>query len=295
MYRVPSHAWKALKKKAPNLTFRDVKDKALEQWDLNYLEQSMLYGCLKEASTAREIRIKQEASIVRERLFKHTSSRQKWPKKLIPGSAVEKRQNENKIIYEGRLPNTFIKQRDIYDLFIRQLVAPMNPFRSRIEANLGIEVDWTAIDKTKLFISTQMESFMWRSCHGLVYTNKDYTRFGVKDNESCHCGEVQTLKHLMVHCERSKRLFANFQVQFNLQEELTETERLMGIDPTKVRTKAILKKLAILRNVIVMSNYHEEIPRWEKVLHEIDRVYVLEFAVANQRDKLPSHFKSWGM
>ena len=82
---------------------------------------------------------------------------------------------------------------------------------------------------------------------------------------------------------------------YKLQEKLTETEKLMGIDPTRTRTKAVLKKLAILRNAIIMSNYRDETLRWEKVLHEIDRVYTQEFAVANRKDKLPSHFKSWDM
>ena len=239
--------------------------------------------------------MKKEASNIRERLFNKTTSRQKWPRRLVPGSAIDKRHNENQITYSEKLPNSFIKQRQIYDLFMSQLVPPLNPFRSKVEANLGIIVDWSTIDKAKLFISTKLESFAWRSTHGLVYTNKNYKRFGVKEEEKCQCGEVQTLEHLMIDCQRSKQLFANFQVQYKLQEELTETEKLMGIDPTKTRTKAVLKKLAILRNAIIMSNYRDEILRWEKVLHEIDRVYTQEFAVANRRDKLPSHFKSWDM
>ena len=87
----------------------------------------------------------------------------------------------------------------------------------------------------------------------------------------------------------------NFQVQYKLHEELTDTEKLMGIDPTKLRTKATLKRLAILRNAIIMSNFRDEVLRWERVLHEVDKVYTCEFAVANRRDKLPSHFKSWDM
>ena len=90
-------------------------------------------------------------------------------------------------------------------------------------------------------------------------------------------------------------LFANFQVQFKMQEKLTDTEKLMGIDPTVQRTKGLLKKLAILRNEIIMSNYRDEVLRWSMVLHKIDRTYTLEYAVANRHEKLHMHFKSWDM
>ena len=69
----------------------------------------------------------------------------------------------------------------------------------------------------------------------------------------------------------------------------------MGIYPTKSRTKATLKKLAILRNAIIMSNYRDENLRWEMVLAKIDKVYVSEYAVANRQERLPIHFKSWDM
>ena len=160
---------------------------------------------------------------------------------------------------------------------------------------MGIRVDWKAIDKTKVFISTKYQSFWWRSLHGLVYSNRDYKRFGVKEDEKCQCGETQTLVHLMADCQRSKQLFANFQVQYSLKENLTDCEKIMGIDPTKARTKAVLKKLAILRNAIIMSNYRDEILRWEMVLAKIDKVYVNEYAVAYRQEKLPMHFKSWDM
>lgn len=83
------------------------------------------------------------------------------------------------------------------------------------------------------------------------------------------------MTHLMVDCHNSKNLFANFQVQFCLEEKLTDCEKMMGIDPTKTRTKAVLKKLAILRNAIIMSSYRDEVLRWETVLEKIDRCYAV--------------------
>ena len=282
-----------IKKKEPNITFRQVEEDLLDDTSLNYLEKGMLYSSLNKASISRDDNFKKEAIAIRERLFHKITSRQKWPKRLIPGSAVEKRDNENQLAYEGKLPSSFVKQRQIYDLFMSQLVPPLNPFRSKIEGSLGVVVDWRALDKTKLFISTKYQSFCWRSLHGLVYTNRDYKRFGVKEEETCQCGETQNLTHLMVECQRSKQLFANFQVQFKLKEGLSNCEKIMGIDPTKTRTKAILKKLAILRNCIIMSNFRDETVRWEMVLAKIEQVYVQEYAVANRQERLPMHFKSW--
>ena len=176
-----------------------------------------------------------------------------------------------------------------------QLVPPLNPFRSKIELRLGDVVDWKKIDNLKLFVSTKFSSFYWRSTHGLIYSNKDYKRFGVKEDETCQCGELQSLEHLMIECRASRQLFANFQVQYKLQENLSECEKLMGIDPTIQRTKGVLKKLAILRNAIIMSNYRDEVLRWPMVLNKIDKVYVLEYAIADRQEKLPLHFSSWDM
>jgi len=286
---------KTVQKKAPTITFFQVKEKLITDTSLNFLEKAMLYTSLNKAVTAREDSIKREACLIRERLFHKTTSRQKWPKRLVPGSAVEARYNETSVRYEGRKPSSFTKQRDIYNLYMSQLVPPMNKFRSRIEANLGIVVDWKSIDKSKLFISTKFQSFYWRSTHGLIYANKDYKRFGVKEEDKCHCGETQSLHHLVIECQRSKRLFANFQVQYKLKDNLTETEMLMGIDPTVQRTKAVLKKLSILRHAIITHNHRDEVLRWSMVLHKVEQEYLREYGVANKRDKLSSHFKSWNM
>ena len=53
----------------PNLTFKQVREKQLDISDLNYLKKAMLYGGIKEASAARETRMKKKAAIFRERDF----------------------------------------------------------------------------------------------------------------------------------------------------------------------------------------------------------------------------------
>lgn len=176
-----------------------------------------------------------------------------------------------------------------------RLVPRMNPFRSKIEASLGTQVNWQDIDSKKIFIDSKHQSFMWRSLHGLLYTNKEYKRFEVKDSSKCACGEEQNLEHVMLLCQRYKRLFANFERQYDLTSKLSNIEKLMGIDPTIKRSISIYKKLNILRKAIIQSNHHDEVLRWNRVLHKIDLVYVQEYSIANKNDKIPQHFKAWGM
>ena len=231
-----------------------------------------------------------------QRLFNKTSSGLKWPKgKLVPGSALEMRDKENRSVYVGKKPSELHKQREIYQLFMSRLVPRMNPFRSKIEASLGTQVNWQDIDSKKIFIDSKHQSFMWRSLHGLLYTNKEYKRFEVKDSSKCACGEEQNLEHVMLLCQRYKRLFANFERQYDLTSKLSNIEKLMGIDPTIKRSISIYKKLNILRKAIIQSNHHDEVLRWNRVLHKIDLVYVQEYSIANKNDKIPQHFKAWGM
>ena len=88
----------------------------------------MLYSSLAKASCEREDSLKKEAQAVRERLFHKVTSRQKWPKQLIPGSPVQVRDDENRLEYNGKHPSTFVKQRQVYELYISQLVPPLHPF-----------------------------------------------------------------------------------------------------------------------------------------------------------------------
>ena len=74
----------------------------------------------------------------------------------------------------------------------------------------------------------------------------------------------------MIECRASRKRFANLQVEYELQENLSECEKLIGIDQTIWRTKDVLEKLAIARYAIIMSNYHDEVLRWPMVLNKID-------------------------
>ena len=293
---LPSQVRRAIRLKAPTLTFGEVRTKQFSEYKLNFLECGAVFNSLKEAEIAWDNKIKEIVKNTRERLFNKTTSRIKWPKgKTVPGSALNMREKENESIYGGILPSSLGKQRQIYQLLISQLVPRMNPFRSRIEATLGIQVRWEEIDRMNIFVDSKYQSFIWRSTHGLLYTNKEYKRFDVKEESKCPCGEEQTLEHIMLQCRRSQHLFANFEKQYCLSEKLSDCEKLMGIGPNKERSISIYKKLNILRKAIIQSNYRDEILRWNTVLYKIDEEYVKEYAIAHKNDRMLQHFKAWDM
>ena len=134
---------------------------------------------------------------------------------------------------------------------------------------------------------------MWKSTHGLLYTNKDYARFQIKNDNLCHCGAEQNLEHIMINCRRTKCLFANFERQYELTEKLSDCEKIMGIDPNVKRSTAFYKRLNILRRTILQFNFRDEVLRWEAVLDKIDQAYVQEYSIADKNDTLAQHFKAW--
>ena len=75
----------------------------------------------------------------------------------------------------------------------------------------------------------------------------------------------------MIDCKNSHKLFANFQREYKT-DDITEVEKLMGIDPNKPRSKGILKKLAILRREVLLHNHRDEVLRWPTVVKKIEDV-----------------------
>ena len=67
----------------------------------------------------------------------------------------------------------------------------------------------------------------------------------------------------------------------------------MGIDPEMGRPKLILKKLGILRRMIYLSNHRDEQPRWGIFLDLIEKVYTMEYSIAERNDRILQHLKFW--
>ena len=54
-------------------------------------------------------------------------------------------------------------------------------------------------------------------------------------------------------------------------------------------------KINILRKCIYDAVHAETILRWEDVLCAVERLYVIEYAIADKTDTMLKHFKSWEM
>ena len=181
----------------------------------------------------------------------------------------------------------------IYRLHIDNIIPPPHPFRNKIDAEYGPQ-NWELVDKQKFSTYSKAQAFQWRSTHGKLYANKHFKAMRVKESAKCSfCDEeIQTLKHLFIECQVVKNLFACFEKKYN-QEKISPLERLIGFDQEIKRTKLIMKKLGILRQMIYSHNHKEEKPRWENYLEQVDRVYCYEYSISDKNGSVMQHLKIW--
>ena len=78
-------------------------------------------------------------------------------------------------------------------------------------------------------------------------------------------------------------------------DPFTHLEKLIGQDPNKSRHPKVLKVLGIARRMIHLSNHRDELPRWEMIQAEVERMYTIEYAIANKNGMMKKHFTLWGM
>ena len=80
---------------------------------------------------------------------------------------------------------------------------------------------------------------------------------GFKKNAECsYCDEKsQSINHLFLDCNYTQQLFACFKRQFKMDRNLTDIEKLIGMDPSQYMSKLLRKKLNILRRLIYQKNY----------------------------------------
>ena len=170
-----------MKKKCPQLTFalagQDLPD------SLNFLEKAQV---MSEIHKAEENFIRQ-CDLVRHE-SRQSMHKQlnciKWPKPTYSKTGEPREIGEGRIKdhiawleekTDGTVWESLKTQRSIYWLHIAQIITPSQPFRSKMDALLG-PIDWERIDKGKTSIYSKQEAFQWRSTHGKLYANNDFTR-----------------------------------------------------------------------------------------------------------------------
>ena len=215
----------------------------------------------------------------------------KWKNKMIPGSSARAQETMLEERHNDHI-TTYKKQKQRYWLAVDQVITPVLNFRQQFD-----NMDWEKVDKEKIFTHSKYRAFMWKSSHGKLYGNKDFVRFGLKDDEKCElCNEPrQTFVHLMTECSKTQCLFANLEVHLKLEDKWTDKEKLIGMDPEKKRSKGQLKKLNILRKVIYDCNREEVTPKWEKYLTNAETIYTMEYVISDKNDTVFKCLQSWDM
>ena len=289
-----------LRRKSPNLTFEQAKLELPHV--LNFLEKNQVRKGISQAETNLR---KQKDHIAYEsrKCIQADLNCVKWQKPKYNSSGELREIGMGRLrTHQEWLNATRADQdfgylnslRSLYRLHIDNIIPPPHPFRNKIDAEYGPQ-NWELVDKQCFSTYSKAQAFQWRSTHGKLYANKHFKAMGIKESSRCSfCEEEsQTLNHLFIDCQTVKNLFACFEKKYD-QEKISSLERLIGFDPEIKRSKLIMKKLSILRQIIYKCNHKEEKPRWDHFQDLVDRVYTYEYAIADKNNRILQHLKIWG-
>ncbi len=281
---------KLVKHKIPGTTITDAE---IGTWsDLNFLENASVRSATKELLASMEDKWCTQKMKTRNLLSEGMTS-DRWRTDASDRQATAESLLRQR--YSGLTICRLNTQRKIYWLLVDQIMPPLHKFREMIEHTYAQE--WTMIDGCKLFTQSRLESFQWRGQHGKLYARKDLLRFGYTTDSRCnYCDvDVQTVSHLFLECPRVSLLFKNFEKQYKLVQEISDCERMIGIDTRIPRDKLTLKKLGILRKTVYDCNHDCRTPKWEEVLVAIDRLYITEYGIAERNGRIDKVLTDWGL
>jgi zinc-binding in reverse transcriptase len=150
-------------------------------------------------------------------------------------------------------------------------------------------------------ISTKHRSFSWRLYNGVIFTNKDYARFGFKESAKCSfCDELtQTREHLLLECLSIRKFRQDICAKFNILQKQNITNRLMlfgclDSDSTNNAESEACDTIIMLKNkYIYYSNYHETKLSIEGFSNELKLMERIEYAIAEKKGKLGVHLPKW--
>jgi hypothetical protein len=255
-----------------------------------FLDKLTIHGQVAKYISNIDTTWQKEGHAVRKARFKHL-----LPTPWTPPNYTrwEDKMSILNLKYGAKKLKDFPTQRALYWLSVDQILPRPQPFRQRIQEEHGI--DWHAVDKLKLFASSKMQAYIWRSTHGKLFGRSDLFRFNyVLD---AHCGwcnnKKQSIEHIYTACPRIQGIFSNFNRQYKLEISLSTAEMLMGVDSNLSRSKITLKRLNLLRKYIYDCAHQVVVPKWEEVLHRIDMCYVIEYAIAERNGTVYKVLREW--
>jgi hypothetical protein len=106
---------------------------------------------------------------------------------------------------------------------------------------------------------------------------------------------VRSVSRQSIICPRSQLLFRNFEGQYKLDVGLSDCEKLIGVEVRIARDKLSLKRLGILRKSVYDCNHDCRVPKWDEILTAIDRLYVIEYGIAERGGRIDKVLKDWGI
>ena len=187
-----------------------------------------------------------------------------------------------------------------------------NPFRNFCEEHLNIEdMDWKWIytNFKRLPTNMRIRSFSWKLVHGLCYTASRLKHFGYRDTNTCTLCDSnikQDKSHYFFECPNVIDFWESVETKFQPliqvalgRNNLTFTERIIGIKPHKENDNAFLNLLIVsaqkliyechcFQKTLVLSKllnilvYNEKLERYNS--SKIDQVqrHLLRFEAFNE-------------
>ena len=184
-----------------------------------------------------------------------------------------------------------------YGKLIRKIaeneICPLPPHKERIKEEFAIEYDiilWqSGANIKRLAIDTKMRSFIFQLQNGILYANKDYHRFGYRDDSKCTwCEEPrQNLRHMMTGCVAAQtfwgRLGAHNQTVYNDQCILS--------DISGSQTDGIFTTLGC--RYLHRCNHLKDTPKIQSFIASVRQTEKTEREIAEKRNCLAKHNLKW--
>ena len=165
-----------------------------------------------------------------------------------------------------------------------------NPHRQRMIEEFNMDATDTSSFKyiRQIAIDTKMRSFMIQRLNGLTYTNRDYARFGHRENGKCTwCDEPsQKLRHLMVDCTTVDTFWAQLSTKMNMVITPRQIMTGSGCQPSEL--------LIHLGGRFIHRQNHLggtiSVPAFTAIVKNCEK---MEREIALKRNKIQTHQLKW--
>ena len=196
---------------------------------------------------------------------------------------------------------TKLRCKNIYVILVNQLKHKTSPFRSNYSDLYQLNDEyWKALFTIsfKLTNSTKLRAFHWRTTHGLLYGNKQLSRFGIKDDSNCNfcTTPLQTWQHVMTECSTIHTVWRVLEVEFGdiFNDGITNLGKELGaLDEEDDMSLQKNLLLLIARQYIYKCNLEDETPTAAGLLAKIRFFERIEYDIASRKNAVELHFAKW--